>query len=195
VNGPTIPLSAGILLIGKEGIANVGFRNDSWHRLKVIGADDAGGSPAMTVPEFKGGGEVRWLGLERFPGSIATVEPMHGNQLVVYLASRDTGTRRVLTDKLVQGHALACGDLLGVGSDQIVVGWRGNIPPKPDDKVGIAVWTPMDARCEQWRETLIDDGQTACEDLTLADLDGDGKLDLIAAGRATHNLRIYWNAR
>ncbi|HKM52517.1 MAG TPA: FG-GAP-like repeat-containing protein [Isosphaeraceae bacterium] len=26
-----------------------------------------------------------------------------------------------------------------------------------------------------------------------ADLDGDGKNDIIAGGRATHNVKIYWN--
>ena len=41
--------------------------------------------------------------------------------------------------------------------------------------------------------TMIDDNQMACEDLKVADLDGDGKLDLVAAGRATKNLKIYWN--
>lgn len=33
----------------------------------------------------------------------------------------------------------------------------------------------------------------ACEDLKIADLNGDGKLDIIASGRATKNLVIYWN--
>jgi hypothetical protein len=33
----------------------------------------------------------------------------------------------------------------------------------------------------------------ACEDLAAADLDGDGKTDVIAAGRASHNVVIYWN--
>jgi hypothetical protein len=33
----------------------------------------------------------------------------------------------------------------------------------------------------------------ACEDLQLADLDADGQLDIVAAGRATHNLKIYFN--
>ncbi|MEZ5301545.1 MAG: VCBS repeat-containing protein [Verrucomicrobiales bacterium] len=33
----------------------------------------------------------------------------------------------------------------------------------------------------------------ACEDLKLADLNGDGRLDVIAAGRATNNVVIYWN--
>jgi hypothetical protein len=31
--------------------------------------------------------------------------------------------------------------------------------------------------------------------LTAADLNNDGKLDIIAAGRATNNLKIYWNRR
>jgi hypothetical protein len=33
----------------------------------------------------------------------------------------------------------------------------------------------------------------ACEDALAADLDGDGRIDVIAGGRATHNVRIYWN--
>ena len=41
--------------------------------------------------------------------------------------------------------------------------------------------------------TLIDDNTMACEDLTIADLNGDGKLDIVAAGRATKNLKIYFN--
>jgi hypothetical protein len=33
----------------------------------------------------------------------------------------------------------------------------------------------------------------ACEDLKTADLNNDGKPDIIAAGRASKNLVIYWN--
>ena len=40
---------------------------------------------------------------------------------------------------------------------------------------------------------LIDDNTMACEDLTLADLNGDGKLDIVAAGRATRNVKVYFN--
>ena len=42
---------------------------------------------------------------------------------------------------------------------------------------------------------LIDDNTMACEDLVLADLDGDGKLDIVASGRGTKNVKIYWNER
>ena len=50
-----------------------------------------------------------------------------------------------------------------------------------------------DADGDAWTTYLLDDGGMATEDLRAADLDADGRLDLIAAGRATNNLKIYWN--
>jgi hypothetical protein len=82
--------------------------------------------------------------------------------------------------------------LLGSDGDQIVGGWRGK-PGAPDSTTGVAVWTPLDPKGEQWRETMIDADDMACEDLQLADLNGDGKLDIIASGRATRNSKIYLN--
>lgn len=130
---------------------------------------------------------------------IATIEPMHGNELVVYRGPTTqfssgadwTGNRSVLDDKLVQGHALAAGDLLGTGSDQVVVGWRGG---PAGARVGIKLYAPADSRGESWTlNALVDDNQMACEDLKLADLNGDGRIDIVAAGRATKNVIIYWN--
>jgi hypothetical protein len=54
---------------------------------------------------------------------------------------------------------------------------------------------PQDPGGAGWEKRLIDDDGMACEDLTGADLNADGKIDLIASGRATHNLKIYWNRR
>lgn len=144
-------------------------------------------------------GEVRRGELTGGARFITTIEPMHGNQLVVYRAPTTqfssgedwTGRRTVLDETLVQGHGLATGDLLGAGGDQIVVGWRGGTPGA---KVGIKVYAPADARGETWKlHALVDDNQMACEDLKVADLNGDGRLDIIAAGRATKNVVIYWN--
>ena len=64
---------------------------------------------------------------------------------------------------------------------------------KPGIRVGIKLFTPLDSDGARWRTTLIDDNTMACEDLCLADLDGDGKLDIIAAGRGTKNVKIYFN--
>jgi hypothetical protein len=88
--------------------------------------------------------------------------------------------RHVLTDQLTEGHALACGDVLKAGYDQVIVGWRGN--PQKVHPVGIKLFTPLDQQGEKWRESFIDDDGMGCEDLVLADLNGDEKLDVVASG-------------
>ena len=154
-----------------------------------------------------GAGEVRRGALPGGGRFIATIEPMHGNQLVVYRGPSTqfssgedwSGRRIVLDDKLAEGHGLATGDLLGTGNDQIVVGWRGRPQAagkkaQPGAKVGIKLYASADARGETWKlNAVVDDNQMACEDLKVADLNGDGRLDIIAAGRATKNVVIYWN--
>jgi hypothetical protein len=125
---------------------------------------------------------------------VAGISPMHGNQVVVLTPPTNPGglwNRRVLDEGLIDGHALACADFLGLGSDQVVVGWRAM--NRPGAKVGVKVFTPLDSEGSQWRETLIDDNGMACEDLQVADLNGDGRPDIVAAGRGTRNLKIYFN--
>jgi hypothetical protein len=149
----------------------------------------------ITNDDAKSGvGEARFLHLP-LPslGGFATIEPMHGDKVVLYSipAERTNLSRRVIDDSLAEGHALACSDLLGLKyCDQIVAGWRA---PNKDKKVGIKLYVPLDDKGEKWQTHLIDDNQMACEDLKIADLDGDGQPDIIASGRATHNLVIYWN--
>lgn len=144
-------------------------------------------------------GEVRAGSLPGGARFAATIEPMHGNELVVYRAPVTpassgadwTQRRTVLDDTLIQGHGLATGDVLGMGGDQIVAGWRGG---PPGSKVGIRLYAPADSAGETWRmHAVIDDNQMACEDLKLADLNGDGRPEIIASGRATKNVVIYWN--
>ena len=46
----------------------------------------------------------------------------------------------------------------------------------------------------RWQKHVIDDdGGVAVEDAFAADLTGDGTIDLVAGGRATHNLKLYVN--
>jgi hypothetical protein len=139
-----------------------------------------------------GAGEVRFRKFDNEVGALATIEPMHGNQVGVrFLPSSGNQTSRViLDDTLSEGHALACEDLLGLGHPQIVAGWRA---PNKEKKVGIKMYAPLDDKGEKWQTHVIDDNGMACEDLKIADLDGDGQPDIIASGRSTHNLVIYWN--
>jgi hypothetical protein len=193
----TRPVAGEVLVAGKEGVFHFVGDGSGWKSWQLVGkrGDD---------PAFAGCGEVRaGKGKLARPGSrshndfIATIEPMHGNEVVIYTApSVDAVSglwnRNVIDSSLKEGHALACGDLLGTGSDQIVAGWRGK---NAAGKVGIKLYVPVDAENKKWKETLLDDNTMACEDLCLADLNGDGNLDIVAAGRATKNVKIYFNER
>lgn len=147
-------------------------------------------------PELPGIGEIRVGKLGQDKIMVATVEPMHGNTLAFYtIDAKKTGSttpvRGVLDAELVDGHALAVGDLLGLGRDQIVVGWRAMSSKL--EKVGIKLYIPNNEAGNEWRLYLIDDNTMACEDIALADLNGDKKLDIIASGRRTKNVKVYWN--
>ena len=169
-----------LLIAGKEGV--------------IHGKQEAGRWRSQPLTEA-GAGEVRSGKLSGGNRFLAAVEPMHGHQLAVYYPGPGTNSlwnRRVLDESLKEGHALACGDLLGVGSDQVVVGWRSK---NAEGKVGIKLFTANDPEGKQWSSSMLDDNTMACEDLCLADLNGDGKLDVVAAGRATKNLKIYFNEK
>lgn len=163
--------------------------------LAGAGAAGASGGPVSWTqvggPDNGGVGEIRSLGDAQ--GSVVGISPMHGNQLVVFHppapGSKAMGRREVIDDGLIDGHALACGDLLGIGQPQIVAGWRAMGRPR-SVKVGVALYVPVAGR---WMKVSVDDDGMACEDLTLADLDGDGRLDIVASGRSTHNLKVYFN--
>lgn len=167
---------------GKEGIQWLTPSDSGWQREHRV-RHEAGGA-------LKGAGEVR-EGKFGFSTSVVAIEPMHGNELVHYEPTGKAGTvRRTITSTLDDGHALACADLLGQGSNQIIAGWRANANKLA--RVGIKMWVP-DATGSTWNDYSIDDNQMACEDLAVADLNGDQKPDIIAAGRRTKNVKIYWN--
>lgn len=139
-------------------------------------------------------GEIRDGRLPNGKRFIATVEPKHGSVCAVYVepaAGENLWPRlQMLDNELKDGHALAVADFLNVGSDQIVVGWRAmNDPGVP----GIKLFAPLDKDGTTWRATQISAEQVAVEDLKAGDLNGDGKVDIVAAARQTKNLTIFWN--
>ena len=137
-------------------------------------------------------GEVRQGAGAEGKKFVTAIEPMHGNQLSIYTAAKGKKlwNRNVIDESLDQGHALATGDFMGAGSDQIVVGWRGT---RRTGKVGVKFYYPTNTQRTKWKSLLIDDNEMATEDIRVADLNADGKIDIVAAGRASHNLKIYFN--
>jgi hypothetical protein len=147
-------------------------------------------------PELRGTGEVKvgqWdRNGKRF---LATVEPMHGTQAVVYFPPAETGglwKRHVLDATLKQGHAVWCADLDGDGRDEVVVGHR-EAGPGPVVGPGLYVFRSTGNDPAVWKKHVLDDGGCAVEDALAADFNGDGRPDLVAGGRATHNVKLYWN--
>ena len=161
-----------VLIAGKEGARRLEFKKEKWE----------GGKPGKLAIKDHGFGEIR-----ANDDIIAGIQPMHGNELVIYNAK---GKRTVLTNSLKQGHAVALADLIGQGRDQVVVGWREQ---NDQAEMGVKVFVAEDVTMNRWNSYWVDKNGMACEDLKVADLNNDGKPDIVAAGRSTNNLKIYWN--
>lgn len=144
----------------------------------------------------RGASEIKWTAFKPGVPVIATIEPWHGTQVVTYTNGGDgTWDRHVIDEQLRWGHAVWFADLDGDKIDELVIGVRDN-PSKDDkftEKMGVRIYKCTDGKGTKWDRMLLDQGGVAVEDLTVADLDGDGKPDIIACGRATKNVRIYWN--
>ena len=58
---------------------------------------------------------------------------------------------------------------------------------------GIKLFVPKDKAYTKWETYQLSGEEMAVEDIKAADLNGDGKPEFVAAGRQTHNLKIFWN--
>lgn len=177
-----------ILLCSREGIFLFDFHLGTWHEQQIAGQ-------AVGHENFIGAGEVRMGQLKDKTTMVVSIEPMHGNQVVVYTTENRndptaTWQRNEIETGIRQGHAIACGDLMKLGWDQAVVGWRN---PDEQGRVGIRLYVSLDGKGETWESVWVDDNTMACEDLRLEDLNGDGLLDIVASGRSTKNVKVYLN--
>lgn len=125
--------------------------------------------------------KIGHLGKRRF---IAAIEPWHGNQVVVYTENGSNWRRHVIEDAMINGHALAVGDLDGDGRDEIVAGFRGK-------GFQVYVFTPQDKTGERWTRHVLDRGGIAAADCKIADFDGNGRLAVACIGASTANVKIY----
>jgi len=123
---------------------------------------------------------------------LATLEPWHGNQVVVHLGTNGGSeapkfpprefTRNVLDETLADGHALWVTDVDGDGDDEVIAGHRGK-----DHRVSMY---DFDRAKKTWTRTVLD-CEVAAQDLRGGDLDGDGTPDVVTVGGSTHNVVWY----
>lgn len=184
---------------GLLDIVTASYEGASWIQFSPTGSPTVrrlGVGQEQPAPK-KGASEIRRGILGGGRNYLATIEPWHGDKVVVYVApddwtsSNSLWTRTVLDDQLAWGHAVACANLDSDEDQELIIGVRDD--QNDQFRRGLRIYDPVDAESGRWKRTLIDPGGVAIEDMTTADLDEDGDVDIIAVGRATHNARIYWN--
>lgn len=150
---------------------------------------------AGATPDASGAGEIRLGRHADGTPFFVTVEPMHGTAVAVCHPAAGgvlaPWERTVIDEGYARGHALATADLDGDGGDEIVFG-----SSDPSAVAGhgptVAVYR-ADATGRRWNRSVLDAGGVAVEDIAVGDLTGDGRPDIVAVGRATHNVKLYVN--
>jgi hypothetical protein len=145
----------------------------------------AGGKWTRTLIGEGQPGEVK-IGQVGGRRMFATVDPWHANSIAIYAEQKGPWAKTVIETELSEGHALGWADFDGDGSDELAAGWRGAKQP------GVAIYA-VNRDGTLRTKTMIDATGMATEDLAVADLNGDKRPDIVAAGRATRNIKIYWN--
>lgn len=159
-----------VLTAGFEGIFRFHPGKSGWTRAEI-----AKGDPA---PWPKSGSSDIALGHAGGKQFLAAIEPWHGNQVAVY-----NPDRTVIDDSIADGHTILTADLNGDGSDEVVAGFRG---------VPHSVYVYYFDSGKSTRVPL-DSGGMAAASCAAADLDGDGRTDIVCIGTATANLKWYRN--
>jgi hypothetical protein len=171
---------------GREDILTASFvgvdvfrfgKDTKWLRTKLTAGDPAPW-PKSGASEIA----VGMLGKERF---LTTIEPWHGHQVAVYRFGKSDWERLVIDDSLNDGHTLLTADLNADGRDEIIAGYRGQ-------GRSVKLYS-FDPKARKWVKQVLDNGGIAAAACAIADLNGDGKLDVTCIGSATTNLKWYEN--
>lgn len=191
--------------LDRNGLADMlcaSYEGATWLKLNPEGtlrwSGRLGSGQEQPAPA-RGASEIRSGRLAGQRDYLATIEPWHGDKVVVYLAPKSWDPqsnqatlweRLIIDDELAWGHAVACANIDSDPEEELIIGVRDN---KSDaQRCGVRVYDP-DASGTKWTRQLVDAGGVAVEDLVTADFNGDGRPDIIAVGRATHNAKLYLN--
>ena len=179
---------------GTEHDRKAAYADDAW-REKAQAALDRGRIPVQWQKMVIAETDARPDLVGRTVGDVAAERGVRPLDVICEVALADDLNAR-FKGILANDDADAIAELLG--HEELIIGQRdsnkpGSTAPRGP---GVFVFDPKPgSRPLSFERHTVDDGGMACEDALAADLDADGRLDLIAGGRATHNVKIYWNRK
>jgi len=193
----TLNMAHGISIVDWDGMPPSEILSASFEGIHVY-QYDAGPGPFLKCRAGSGNRGARpaqgssEAGLGRLATEetrfIAAIEPWHGHEVVVYSPGATADglwSRKVIDTSFNDGHALACADLDGDENDEIVAGHRG---------AGYCLYVyRYHAEERRWDRIPLDEGGMSTAGVFVADMNGDGSLDIVAIGTATNNVVWYEN--
>jgi hypothetical protein len=172
-----------VLAASREGITLFKrVATGKWDRQRLsAGYQSKQGSSEVAVGRLPGG--KRYL---------AAIEPHHGHEAVIYTAPDrpDQPWKRKLLLENRGGHTVWPADLTGTGVDSLLVGFVGLYGNRPGGPI-VYLFQPLDADGDRWDKIVLDDKQMPGEDGLCADLNDDGRLDVVVGGGS--KVKVFWN--
>jgi hypothetical protein len=168
-----------------QALMSAGFMGIYLHRFangKWTPAEMTKGDPEPWPKSGTSDVALGKLGAQKF---VATIEPWHGNQIVIYKPGAGVWARQMIDDTITDGHSVVTVDVDGDGRDEVVAGQRGGAR-------SLMLYTAA-ADGATWTKRVIDEGGMAGAGCAAADLNADKRMDIVCIGTATANLKWYEN--
>ena len=153
------------------------FIDGEWVRGRL-----AGGDPASWPRSGSSEIDIGRLGDRTF---LTTIEPWHGDQVVVYREEDGSWVRQVI-DTIDSGHTIVTADFDGDGRHEIVTGDRR-------DSQSLYLYAATGPEGADWSRQVLDDGDMSPSGCAVEDLNADSRIDLVCIGGGTANLKWYEN--
>lgn len=118
---------------------------------------------------------------------ILSIEPWHGNELVIYKCEGDIRRgpwkRTIVDATLNRGHSIQALDFDGDGRVELISGYNG-------EGTELSIYRQSGGSGSEWEKEVVDDG-LGMGQMEILDIDGDGRLEIVATGMSTGNVRCY----